>query len=263
MEIYGSAVFSSGNFDAVKNIKEVIAPHLMGMNVLEQKEIDEKLIELDATEDKSRLGSGIMFAISVAAVRAASHNLDISVRQYLGGISGKTTPCPIMHFLSGNKIDDFMITPAGFLSPLERVKACLKVTKKLQDLLKEEKIAISFSQNGAFYTNLESNDLALGLIKKAISESEFEVSQFEITTSLPKNSLLIIPNEIGTVTESIHSIKTAKETGNLPIVSLSSSETEDSFVVDLCVAINVKLLKIGVPMGGERTAKYNALLSID
>lgn len=260
MATCGTAIFSTNTVDAIKNVKEVIAPRLVGMNVLEQGKLDETLIELDGTEDKSRLGSGVMFAISVAVARAASHDLNISMSQYLGGISGKTVPCPMMNLLSGDKIDDFMITPTGFLTTRDRVNACLKVTRKLNELLDEEKFMVTLNRNGAFKTSIESNDLALGLIKKAISESEMETNQFEITTALPKNSLLVVPNEIGTITESIYSIKTAKETGNTPIVSLSSAETEDSFMVDLCVAINVKFLKIGIPIGAERTSKYNALL---
>lgn len=262
MEIHGTAICSSGKFDSVKNVKEIIAPKLMGRNILNQREIDKIMIELDGTEKKERLGSGTMFAVSVAVARAASANLEIPVSQYLGGISGRSIPCPIINILTGKKIDTYMITPVDFLDSLERIKACIRVSRKLKELLLDENFEIGMNEEGAYVTNIESNDLALGLLKKAISESGYNTDGFEITSSLPQNSLLIIPCEIGTITESIHSIRTAKETGNLPVVSLSMVETEDSFVVDLCTAINVKFLKIGMPIGCERTSKYNELLRL-
>ncbi|MBQ9280401.1 MAG: hypothetical protein IJ215_05115 [Clostridia bacterium] len=244
-----------------KNIPEVITEKMRGKNIFAQREIDNMLIELDGTEDKSRLGAGTMFAVSSAVARAAANHLDIPVSVYLGGISGSTIPCPMMSMLMDQSGGEILIVPDGIIGIKERVKACVEVYRTLQILLKNRGLVFCQGREGELIADFSGKDKPIEILKEAILAVGYQ-EKIQIYSHMPENSIVIRPNEIGTVTESIHAIRTAKQQGMIPIVALSSHETEDSFLADLCVAINVKFIKTGAPVGSEVMSKWNELCAL-
>ena len=346
----------NGVLKAVNNVNEDISKSIIGLNVFEQARIDETMIELDGTEDKSKLGANAILGVSMAIAKAAADNLEIPLYMYLGGVSGRNMPYPMMNILNGGRhadnninIQEFMIVPQNVDLFSDRLRMCSEVYSSLKSILKKNNLSTGVGDEGGFSPNLESDEEALKLITEAINEAGYKdnfgialdvaasemfdgkeiynfwktgedrtaremikyygdlISKYPIisiedglaeddfdgwkeltkefddkimlvgddlfttnTSRLEKgikekaaNSILIKPNQIGTVTETINAIRMAKANGYTPIMSHRSGETEDTFIADFSVGLNMKYIKTGAPCRSERVAKYNQLLRIE
>ena len=344
-----------GVIRAVNNINNCIAPEIEGINVLEQQEIDEVMINLDGTENKSKLGANALLAVSLAVAKAASCNLQIPLYEYLGGISSKKIPTPMMNILNGGRhadnnisIQEFMIVPTVNENFSEKLRMCTEVYTELKRLLKSKNLITSVGDEGGFAPSLSDDEEALELLVEAIKSAGYKdkfsialdvaasemfkdgeynfwkknsikttdemINYYEqliekypiisiedalaeedwegwikltnkigdkiklvgddlFTTNVKRlmygidngaaNSILIKPNQIGTLTETIETMKYAKNNGFSTIISHRSGETEDTFIADLGVGLETDFIKSGAPNRSERVAKYNRLLRIE
>ena len=355
--------FGKSVIKAVKNINEVIAPQLIGKEVTKQKEIDDIMLKLDGTENKSNLGANAILGVSLAVCRAGASDKKMSLYEYLSPKSN-TLPLPMMNIINGGKhagnnlnIQEFMIVPVGAKTWSQALQMCAEVFEKLKSLLKGVGFSTAVGDEGGFAPNFNSDEEALKFIVKAIqlahyrenldfkialdvaaSEMYNEADKIGLTgnyffwktkkTYSPKelmkfyenlikhypiisiedpfgendwaswkefnkkfgdtiqivgddlfvtnenllargikeksaNAILIKPNQIGTLTETLRTIKLAQENGFRTIISHRSGETEDTFIADLAVAVSAKQIKTGAPSRTERVAKYNQLSRIE
>ncbi len=169
-----------GVLKAVSNINELIAPELEGMPAYMQREIDAIMLELDGTENKSRLGANAILAVSMAVARAAANSLGMPLYAYLGGTMARTLPLPMMNIINGgahadNNLDfqEFMIVPAGFNSFSEAIRAGAEIFHVLKGILKEKGLATSVGDEGGFAPNLRTNEEALDLIMEAVKKAGY------------------------------------------------------------------------------------------
>uniref|UniRef100_A0A7V3ZUP8 Enolase n=1 Tax=candidate division WOR-3 bacterium TaxID=2052148 RepID=A0A7V3ZUP8_UNCW3 len=351
--------FGKGVKRAIENIEVVIKKELIGLDVLEQKKIDNLLKELDGSPNKSNLGANALLGISLACAKAASAFCKLPLYRYLGGINTFTLPVPYFNIINGGlhagndlDIQEYMIVPLGIETFKEKLRAGSEIFHTLKRILKEEGKPIGLGDEGGFACNFENNEEPLRYLTKAIEEAGYEAgkevflaidaasSNFydektrfyylklenkkltseelieyyenwilnypiiaiedglseedwegwqKLTQRLEKkiqligddifvtnierlkkgiekkvaNGILIKPNQIGTLSETIECINFAKENGYKVMISHRSGETEDTFIADLAVATNAGQIKAGAPQRGERIAKYNQLLRIE
>ncbi len=347
-----------GVLQAVKNIDEIIYPALEGVNVLEQKKIDDIMIELDGTENKSKLGANAILGVSMAVAKAGAIFSGLPLYRYLGGAGSYELPVPMLNILNGgshadNSVDlqEFMVMPTGASSFKEGLRMSAEIFHTLKSVLKSKNYNTSVGDEGGFAPNLGSNEEALTVIVEAIEKTGykpyedvhialdpaaseffdngkyvFKKSSGEVLSSSdmvnfyasmvekypiisiedglaeddwdgwkimteklgkkiqlvgddlfvtnPKrlkvgidkgitNSILIKLNQIGTVSETIETIKMAQKNGFTAVVSHRSGETEDTFIADLTVGLSTGQIKTGSTSRSERVAKYNRLLRIE
>jgi enolase len=346
---------------AVANVNGELKAALLGRDVTDQAGLDEVMLKLDGTENKSRLGANALLAISLAAGHAAAQSKGQSLFRYLGkpayGKASRTLPVPMMNIINGgahadNSVDiqEFMILPVGAPTLSEALRYGAEVFHTLKKVLHERKLATSVGDEGGFAPDLPSNEAALEVILEAIDragykagrqiflgldvastefysdgiynlESEgrkFNAAQFAdyleglvgrypivtiedgmaegdwdgwslLTQRLGKkvqlvgddlfvtntkilkegidkhiaNSILIKPNQIGTLTETLAAIEMAANAGYSAVVSHRSGETEDSTIADIAVATRATQIKTGSMSRSDRIAKYNQLLRIE
>lgn len=351
-----SMYLGKGVLQAVDNANSIIAPELIGEYPYNQREVDNLLISLDGTENKTKLGANAILAVSLAVAKAASLSLGVPLFQYIGGINAATLPTPMMNIINGgahadNNIDfqEFMIVPAGTVNFQEAVRIGSEVFHTLKSVLKEKGYATSVGDEGGFAPNLSSNEEALKVILETIKKAGYSTNTIKIaldvassefysdgkyklkgenkTLSRPEmveflaelcknypiisiedgmaendyegwkmlterlsgrcqlvgddlfvtntyllnkgiqrglgNSILIKPNQIGTLSETLDAINMAHEAGYSTIISHRSGETEDTFIADLAVGINAGQIKTGSMSRSERIAKYNRLIRIE
>ena len=350
--------------NAVNNVNEKIAKKIIGMNVYEQAKIDNALIELDGTKNKSQLGANATLGVSLAVCKAASNSLREELYNYIGGINAKVLPTPMMNILNGGKhsdnnlsIQEFMIVPKSKENFKENLRMGVEVYHNLKKVLKEKEYSVAVGDEGGFAPNLENENQAIELIITAIESAGYipgkdvyialdvastemysEASKIgkegfyyfwktnilktkeeminyliELTNKYPiisiedglaeedwegwkqltekigkkvqlvgddlfvtnierlqkgmnvnvANSILIKPNQIGTLTETLNAIELAKRYGYTSILSHRSGETEDTTIADIAVATNIGQIKTGAPCRTDRVAKYNRLLNIE
>jgi enolase len=340
---------------AVENVNEKLGPAVIGMSALDQAAVDHKLIELDGTPNKGKLGANAILAVSMATARAAADTVGIPLWRYLGGVQARVLPTPLMNIVNGGahadnglEIQEFMIVPLGFDNFSKALRAGTEVFHNLKAILKKEGLTTAVGDEGGFAPRLASNEEALKRILQAIeaagytpgedvalaldcAASEFfqnngkytfdkkEVSPAEladiyvslsekypivsiedgfaeddwdgwklITEKLGSrvqlvgddlfvtnkerlargiskgiaNSILIKLNQIGSLTETLDTIRLASVSGYTSIISHRSGETEDAFMADLAVATNAGQIKSGSLSRSDRIAKYNQLLRI-
>ena len=353
----GSRFKGLGVLKAVKNVNEQIAPALIGMAAADQTEIDRKLITLDGTTNKSRLGANAILGVSLAAAHAAANSFGISLYRYLGKAETYTLPVPMLNILNGGKhaadstdFQEFMIVPAGASSFSQALQMSAEIYHSLKKVLKDRKLNTNVGDEGGFAPSLPSNKEAVEIVLASIEKAGYQpgkdcfialdpassefyqdgkyvlakegvsLSSQEMVDYYAKwvsgyplisiedgmaeddwagwqlltrrlgspvqlvgddlyvtnverltkgiglkasNSILIKPNQIGTLTETIAAIRLAKEAGWTAIVSHRSGETEDTTIADLAVGLNTGQIKTGAPARSERTAKYNRLLRIE
>lgn len=351
----GSRFHGKGVRNAIKNVREEIAPRLIGFDSEKQAYIDNFLIDLDGTDNKSRLGANAILGVSMAVCRATSIEMGIPLYRYIGGCDAKELPVPMMNILNGGahadnnlEIQEFMIVPAGLGNFADALRAGSEVFHTLKGILKKKGLNTSVGDEGGFAPNLSNNEEAIMIIMQAIEQSGYTpgkdvylaldaaasefykkgfykfggrnvstddmISYYEemaakyplisiedglseddwngwatMTVRLGKrvqivgddifvtnkkiikrgieegiaNSVLIKLNQIGTLTETLDSIETAKNAGYTAIISHRSGETEDTAIADLSVACNTGLIKTGSLARSERVAKYNRLLRIE
>lgn len=351
----GNRFLGKGVLKAIANVNEVIAPHLIGENAIDQHIIDKIMLDLDGTDNKSKLGANAILSVSLAVCHAAADYFQMPLYRYIGGIRSKTLPHPIMNILNGgahadNKIDvqEFMIVPVIESSFKNYVEICATIYHNLKKILKSKGLNSNVGDEGGVAPNLNSTKEALDIIIEAINSAGYKagkdvcialdvaasefyndglynieneskttgemiefykklISEYPIISiedplaeedwdgfsklmseignkiqivgddlyvTNPKrlekgikqkasNAILIKLNQIGTVTETLETIKLAQENGYNPVISHRSGETDDTTISDLAVAVGAKYIKTGAPARGERVAKYNQLLRIE
>ncbi|MBP3359876.1 MAG: phosphopyruvate hydratase [Clostridia bacterium] len=183
-----SRFFGKGVKKAVENVNTIIADALIGMNVLDQKEIDKKLMELDGTKNKSVLGANATLGVSLAAARTAASCLSIPLYRYLGGVNAHVLPVPMMNILNGgvhagNNIDiqEFMIMPLGAKSFRCALRMCCEVYHTLKGIIKAAGLSTAVGDEGGFAPDLPTDEKALELIVQAIEKAGYNTkSDFKI-----------------------------------------------------------------------------------
>ena len=350
-------------YKAVDNVNKKIAKILIGMNAMKQREIDETMIKLDGSLNKSKLGANAILGTSLAVARAAANSIQLPLYKYIGGINACKIPLPMMNILNGGKhannnlnIQEFMIVPVGGKKFKEMLQMCTEVYKVLKEVLKKKGLVTSVGDEGGFAPDLENDEEAIELILEAIEKAGFKSgkdfklaldvastemhdvakkinkegyyfwktdiyktkaemidyiidlagkypimsiedglaeedwkSWKELTKRMENkiqlvgddlfvtnssrllkgieenvaNAILIKPNQIGTLTETLETIRIAKENGYRTVISHRSGETEDTFIADLAVATNSGQIKTGAPCRTDRVCKYNRLLNIE
>ncbi|MGH2812211.1 MAG: phosphopyruvate hydratase [Actinomycetota bacterium] len=166
---------------ALRAVSEVIAPALLGVDVLDQRLIDARMIELDGTPDKSGLGANALLAVSMAAAKAGAGHLGVPLYRYLGGADAHLLPVPLMNVLNGgahadNNIDlqEFMIVPHGAASYAESLRMGAETYHALKKLLADRGLSTALGDEGGFAPNLGGNAEALGLLTEAIEAAGYE-----------------------------------------------------------------------------------------
>ena len=170
-----------GVLDAVSAVIADIQPKILGMDVQEQRAIDQLMIELDGTKNKGSLGANAILGVSLAVARAAADSAGVPLYQYVGGPNAHILPVPIMNILNGGShadsnvdIQEFMIAPIGVDSFAEAMRVGAEVYHALKAVLKDRGLATGLGDEGGFAPNLESNREALDLIVEAIRKAGFE-----------------------------------------------------------------------------------------
>ena len=170
-----------GVLNAVDNVNEIIAPELIGMNVFDQVGIDQMLIELDATDNKGKLGANAILGVSMAVVKAAAEELGMPLFQYIGGVNAKVLPTPMMNIINGGEhadnnvdIQEFMVMPVGADSWAEALRMGAEIFHSLKSVLKSKGLNTSVGDEGGFAPNLGSNEEALIVIVEAIKKAGYK-----------------------------------------------------------------------------------------
>lgn len=176
-----NAFMGKGVKKAVENVNSTIADQLLGHNVFNQIDIDQLLLELDGTENKSKLGANAMLGVSMAIADAAANALNIPLWRYLGGVNSKVLPVPMMNIINGgshadNNVDlqEFMIMPTGAETFSEAVRMGSEVFHHLKKVLSSLGYATSVGDEGGFAPNLKSNEEALEVILRAIEAAGYK-----------------------------------------------------------------------------------------
>jgi len=170
--------------NAVKNVNEIIASELIEYDATEQAAIDMRMLELDGTENKSKLGANAILGVSMAVAKAAAEDLGLPLYQYLGGVNGRTLPVPMMNILNGGQhadnnvdIQEFMVSPAGAPSFAEGLRMGTEVFHALKSVLKGKGLNTAVGDEGGFAPNLRSNAEALDVIMEAIEKAGYKAGQ--------------------------------------------------------------------------------------
>jgi enolase len=169
---------------AVRNVVDVIGPELVGRDALGQAEVDRLMIDLDGTENKTKLGANAILGVSMAVARAAANALGLPLWRYLGGARARMLPTPLMNVLNGGKhadngleVQEFMIVPVGMAQFSEALRAGVETFHALKALLKKQNLATSVGDEGGFAPHLESNEQAIQLVVQAIELAGYRPGQ--------------------------------------------------------------------------------------
>ncbi len=186
-----------GVLKAVKNVNDAIAEKILGWEVADQAGLDKLLIDLDGTENKSKLGANAMLAVSMAAAKAAAQESGLPLFRYIGGTNAKTLPMPMMNILNGgahadNKIDfqEFMVMPVGASSFSEGLRWGVEIFHVLKSVLKKKGFSTNVGDEGGFAPNIQSNEEAIETVLEAISSAGFKTgSQIVIAMDAANSEL--------------------------------------------------------------------------
>lgn len=166
---------------AVSNVNTVISDALNGMDIYDQKAIDQKLISLDGTENKSNLGANAILGTSLAVAKLAAQHADLSLYRYIGGVGAVTMPVPMMNILNGGShadnlidIQEFMVMPFGAASFSEGLRWGTEIFHHLKAVLKSKGMSTNVGDEGGFAPNLGSNDEAINVVLEAIEKAGFK-----------------------------------------------------------------------------------------
>ena len=170
-----------GVLTAIDNVNAKIGPAIIGYDATEQVAIDNLMLKLDGTDNKSNLGANAILGVSMAVARAAAESLDLPLFAYLGGFNAKELPVPMMNILNGgahadNNVDiqEFMIMPVGATSFAEALRSCAEVYHTLKSVLHDKGLSTAVGDEGGFAPNLASNEEALEVICEAIKAAGYE-----------------------------------------------------------------------------------------
>jgi len=173
-----------GVLQAVKNVNEIIADQLIGIEVVKQSYIDEMLIKIDGTENKGKLGANAMLAVSMAVAKAAAEESNLPLYRYLGGVNASILPMPLMNILNGgvhadNKIDfqEFMIVPVGAPSFSEALRWGVEVFHNLKTVLKKKGYSTNVGDEGGFAPDIQSNEEAIETVLQAIEAAGYKAGE--------------------------------------------------------------------------------------
>ena len=347
-----------GVLKAVGNVNKVIGPALVGHDLAEQARLDAMMIELDGTENKSRLGANALCSVSLALARTAAAELGKPLYKHLGGPDAAVVPVPMMNIINGGvhamhqgpDLQEYMIVPYGAETFREALRWGSETYHALKKLLLDQGFLVAVADEGGFVPQITSNEEPLDLIVAAIDKAGYEPGKdigigldvaasgfyelgkytlqvegreldakqliekyVSLTEKYPivsiedglaeddwdgwkmlnktlggsimligddifvtnvkriergiqehvANAVLIKPNQIGTLTETIAAVRLAQKVSWRVVVSHRSGETTDSFIADLTVAMGAGALKTGAPCRGERIEKYNQVLRIE
>lgn len=349
-----------GVLQAVEHVNNEIADELLGIDALEQKAIDELLIELDGTPNKANFGANAILGVSLAVAKAAANSLEMPLYRYLGGVYAHVLPVPMLNILNGGAhtgwqstdAQEFMIMPFGAPCFAEGLRWGAEIYAALKTVLKSKGYSALVGDEGGFAPALKANNEAVELILEAIEKAGYKagtdvaialdpaaselyeedtkvynlrkegrklssdqmvefwtnwINQYPIVsiedgfaqddwegwknfTALnghrlqivgddllvtnPErvaraieekacNALLVKVNQIGSLTETMKAVSMVQSHGWRAVCSHRSSETEDTTIADLAVAMNMGQIKTGAPARSDRVAKYNQLLRIE
>ncbi|HHX55318.1 MAG TPA: phosphopyruvate hydratase, partial [Clostridiales bacterium] len=182
---------------AVNNVNTLIADAVVGMNALNQVDIDSKMIELDGTDNKGKLGANAILGVSLAVAAAAAESLELPLYQYIGGVNAKTLPVPMMNVINGGKhadsslnIQEFMIMPVGAKSFAEALEWCTTVFHILKKLLKDDGYVTAVGDEGGFAPKFSSDEQALDYIVKAIEAGGYKTGDdFQIALDVASTEM--------------------------------------------------------------------------
>jgi enolase len=170
-----------GVLEAVRNVNEVIGPRLEGFDAYDQVGIDEEMLELDGTENKSNLGANAILAVSMAVARAAAKDQGVALYRYLGGVMAHVLPVPMMNVLNGgahasNNVDcqEFMVIPVGAENFADGLRIGVECFHALKKVLSKQGLSTSVGDEGGFAPNLASNEAALEALMAAVTEAGYE-----------------------------------------------------------------------------------------
>ncbi len=197
-----SIYLGKGVLKAVENVNTIIAGELQGMNVLDQNEIDKKLLEIDGTPNKDKLGANAILGVSLACAKAGAQYTGQPLYRYVGGVSANTLPIPMMNILNGgshadNSIDfqEFMIMPVGATSFRQAIQWGAEIFHNLKSVLKNAGYSTNVGDEGGFAPNLRSNEEAIEVILQAIEKAGRKPGE-EIFIALdPASSEYYLPEE--------------------------------------------------------------------
>ena len=177
----GKRYLGKGVENAVKNVNEKIAPIICGFDAQDQRLVDDEMIALDGTKNKSKLGANAILGVSLASARAAAESSDLSFFKYIGGPTAHTLPVPMMNILNGGAhadtnvdIQEFMVAPIGADTFKESLRWGAEIYHSLKSVLKKQGLATSIGDEGGFAPNLASNRAALDLILEAVEKAGFK-----------------------------------------------------------------------------------------
>lgn len=197
-----SKFMGKGVLKAVANVNDIIAKELIGMDVLNQNEIDRKLIEMDGTANKGKFGANAILGVSLAAAKAGAQITRQPLYRYIGGVSANTLPVPMMNILNGgshadNSIDfqEFMIMPMGASSFHEAIRMGSEIFHNLQKVLKSQGYSTNVGDEGGFAPNLKSNEEAIEVILEAIEKAGYRPGEDVFIALDPASSEYFIPEE--------------------------------------------------------------------
>lgn len=177
----GDRYLGKGVQDAVDNVNDILAEELIGLNALDQRAIDEKMIALDGTHNKAKLGANAILGVSLALARAAAEAVGLPLYQYLGGFNAGTLPVPMMNIINGGEhadntvdIQEFMIMPVGAESFKEALRICSEIYHNLKKVLSDKELATAVGDEGGFAPNLATTDEAIDIILDAVKRAGYE-----------------------------------------------------------------------------------------
>ena len=180
----GKRYLGKGVEKAIKNIHDIIAPEVLGLDAQDQRLVDETMIDLDGTKNKAKLGANAILGVSLAVAKASAESADLSLFKYVGGNNAHILPVPMMNILNGGAhadtnvdIQEFMVAPIGADTFKESLRWGAEIYHSLKSVLKKRGLATSIGDEGGFAPNLESNRAALDLILEAIDGAGFKAGK--------------------------------------------------------------------------------------
>lgn len=261
-------------YQAIENIEEHIAFELEEFDIFDQEGIDETMLELDGTPNKSKLGANAILGVSMACARAAAEELDMPLYRYLGGIAGRTMPIPMMNILNGgkhadNKIDfqEFMVIPIGAESFSEGLRWGTEIFHHLKKVLHSKGYSTNVGDEGGFAPNIESNEEAIEIVLTAIEKAGYKPGE-EIGIALDAASTEMVENGMYKFYKSSQKVLSSDEmiaywtewVNKYPIVSIEDALGEDDWegFRKLTAALGNKIQLVGDDLfvtNTERLAK--------
>jgi enolase len=171
-----------GVLQAVGNVTDLLADELLGMDALDQAGVDHRMIELDGTENKKKVGANAILGVSMAVAHAAADYCDLPLFRYLGGTGARLLPAPMMNIVNGgahadNAVDiqEFMVMPLGFDSFRDAIRCGCEIFHNLKKVLQSKKLSTNVGDEGGFAPDLKSNEEALQLIQEAVKKAGYEL----------------------------------------------------------------------------------------